>query len=57
MNIKKFIYSILLYTHQNLDENFNQNELLTIEKVTSIIVIINYTDKLKLNQMKYKINQ
>ena len=32
------------------------NKLLTIEKVVSIIVIANYIDRLKTNQMKYKIN-
>ena len=47
----------MISTQQNHDEDSSQFKLLTIEKVVYIIVIkIDYTDRLEVNQIKYIIN-
>ena len=45
----------MISTQQNHDET-SQFKLLNIDRLVCIIVIINYTDKLKVNQIKYIIN-
>ena len=55
--IFKIIYSVLLSTQQNHDETLVNLKLLNINRLMCIIaIIIDYTDKLEVNQMKYTIN-
>ena len=51
------VYLQMISTQQNQDETLVQFKLLTMKKVMCIIVIkIDYTDKLKVNQIKYTVN-